>query len=125
MPQAIRERVKDWPPERRARLETGMEEALADLGGDGPAPATLLRAFDEALAENGRLARVVRSLLEMQTGERIPDGIVADYLERLGRGNADRERMEEMVMVMWTLVGGREGRQPTAGTGMSDHHDAA
>jgi hypothetical protein len=97
-----------------------MEEALADLGGDGPALATLLQAFDEALTENGRLARVVRSLLEMQqSGDRIPDGIVADYLERLGRGDADRERMEEMVMVMWTLVGGREGRQPTAGTGMA------
>lgn len=52
------------------------------------------------------MARVLRSVLEMQQrGECLPDGIVADYLSQLSRVDADRERMEELIAIFWTIVG--------------------
>jgi hypothetical protein len=40
-----------------------------------------------------------------QRGECLPDGIVADYLSQLSRVDADRERMEELIAIFWTIVG--------------------
>jgi hypothetical protein len=41
-----------------------------------------------------------------QRGERLPDGVAADYLERLTDVDADRERWEEQIVVAWALVSG-------------------
>jgi hypothetical protein len=107
MPKTFRDATKDWPSDRRERVRQRARELVTHVEDDPPALSELLRGFEEAVEEVRRLSRVLRAALEgQQRGERLPDGVAADYLERLTDVDADRERWEEQIVVAWALVSG-------------------
>jgi hypothetical protein len=69
-----------------------------------PSP-DLLQAFEHTLETLMRMTDVLRSALDaMDRGERLPDATIAEYRVQLVAVDADRQRLEELLRVLWTQV---------------------
>ena len=66
----------------------------------------LLQGLEELLEVNRRLAQVLRFMLEhQQRGQQMADEDVEQYLQDLGKADAERERMQQAVRRFWAMLG--------------------
>jgi hypothetical protein len=65
----------------------------------------LLQALEHVLETLARASRVLGSVLDtMDRGDRLTDAAIAEYRSQLQNVERDRQRMEEVVRVLWTQV---------------------
>lgn len=65
----------------------------------------VLQALEHALEEVRRLSVVLRAVLDAnEAGVQLPHKMVDDYRAQLDRVEADRERMEQIVRVLWAML---------------------
>jgi hypothetical protein len=70
----------------------------------GPDP-NLLQAFEHTLETLKRLSAVLHSTLDaMDRGERLSDATIAEYRAQLRTVDADRQRLEELLQMLWSDV---------------------
>ena len=68
--------------------------------------AELLQGLEHVNEEVRRLAQVLRQVLEaQQRGKPLSAATVANYLEQLTRVEADSQRIDEMVLAFWAMLG--------------------
>ena len=66
----------------------------------------LLQAFEHALETLARLTTVTQRLIDAQErGETLPASALDDYAQQLKNITADRERLQDMLTVLWQTIG--------------------
>ena len=71
---------------------------------DSPNP-DLLQVLEYTLETVKRMSTVLRSTFDvMGRGERLSDSMIADYRGQLKSVESDRQRLQELLRVLWSQV---------------------